>query len=204
MNKTEIRKLVAKTRNNSLDDNINNLSHKVFNNLINSELFINQIDKCKVVFMYASYNHEASTNEFFWFFKSKGYAIGFPRITDSKERKMSFFKVDELSELSVGYKGILEPISNVCLDELVNKAIMLVPVVGFDTLCNRVGYGGGYYDRYISSMTPQYKVGIGFEFQKFNKVDSDELDIKLDYIVTEKQIYGGSYERNWFRTVRKK
>ena len=67
--------------------------------------------------------------------------------------------------------------------------MLLVPLVAFDNKLNRLGYGGGYYDRYISkckSSNKIIKVGIGFSFQKVKSLPIDKYDKKLDFIITEK------------------
>ena len=68
---------------------------------------------------------------------------------------------------------------------------MLVPLVAFDKSFNRVGYGGGFYDRYIKKLRKSKKVitiGIAYSFQKIKEIKSNRFDIKLDFIVTEKKI----------------
>ena len=66
---------------------------------------------------------------------------------------------------------------------------MLVPLVAYDNELNRLGYGGGFYDRYISSKEYNkkiIKIGLGFSFQKIKKLPTNQYDKKLDYIITEK------------------
>ena len=61
--------------------------------------------------------------------------------------------------------------------------------MAYDKSCNRIGYGGGFYDRYIKKIKKIKKVltiGIAFSFQKVKKIPIDKNDIKLDFIVTEK------------------
>jgi 5-formyltetrahydrofolate cyclo-ligase len=67
--------------------------------------------------------------------------------------------------------------------------ILLIPLVGFDRQLNRLGYGGGFYDRYISKIKKNkkiIKIGLGFSFQKIDKLPINKHDKKLDYILTEK------------------
>ena len=64
-------------------------------------------------------------------------------------------------------------------------------MVGFDNQFNRLGYGGGYYDRYLSKVKYKYKIikiGVGFSFQKIKNIPIDNHDEKLDCIITEKKI----------------
>ena len=67
--------------------------------------------------------------------------------------------------------------------------ILLVPVVAFDDKMNRVGYGGGYYDRYIKKIKKKFKIitiGLAYSYQRVNKILTNKHDIRLDFIITEK------------------
>ena len=82
--------------------------------------------------------------------------------------------------------GIPEPISN----QIKYPDILLVPLVAFDKNLNRVGYGGGFYDRYIKKIKKIKKVitiGLAYSFQKVKKISVNKYDIKLDFIITEKE-----------------
>ena len=66
---------------------------------------------------------------------------------------------------------------------------MLVPLVAFDKNLNRIGYGGGFYDRYIRRISKKnkiFKIGLAYSFQQVKKIPINKYDIKLDYIITEK------------------
>jgi 5-formyltetrahydrofolate cyclo-ligase len=70
-----------------------------------------------------------------------------------------------------------------------NPRVLLIPLVAFDNQLNRLGYGGGYYDRYISKFQNNdklIKIGIGFSFQKVKTLQINKYDKKLDFIITEK------------------
>lgn len=66
--------------------------------------------------------------------------------------------------------------------------VIIVPLVGFDEKCNRLGHGKGYYDRFLKN-SRTLKIGLAFEAQKLDEIVTNENDIKLDYIITEKDIY---------------
>lgn len=87
------------------------------------------------------------------------------------------------------YYGILEPNTDTAI-KIEKKYIshIIVPCVGFDINHNRLGYGGGYYDRYLQDFKGK-KIGIAFEKQKLDEMITDNHDIKLDLIITEDNIY---------------
>ena len=98
---------------------------------------------------------------------------------------MDFFNWSSKDPLSVNKFGIPEPVSN----KKVHPNILLVPLVAFDKNNNRIGYGGGFYDRYINKIKKYKKIitiGLAFSFQKVSNIPINEYDIKLDFIVTEK------------------
>src|SRR5210317_2111057 len=100
---------------------------------------------------------------------------------------LNFFKWSIYEPLKTNKYGIPEPIS----DKKIDPNILLIPLVGFDNKLNRLGYGGGYYDRYLSKVElvkQVLKIGVGFSFQKVKNLPINRYDQKLDYIITEKKI----------------
>lgn len=67
--------------------------------------------------------------------------------------------------------------------------LILVPMLGFDNQLNRIGYGGGYYDKLLASITTAQKIGVCFEQGHVDKIPVEPHDIKLDVIITESSIY---------------
>ena len=105
---------------------------------------------------------------------------------------MNFYKWSKTEPLKVNKYGIPEPISNT----KVYPKILLIPLVGFDYHLNRLGYGGGYYDRYLSKKQNKnelFKIGVGFSFQKVKSIPIDKYDKKLDCVMTEKVIIEWEY-----------
>jgi 5-formyltetrahydrofolate cyclo-ligase len=66
---------------------------------------------------------------------------------------------------------------------------VIVPMLGFDTTLQRIGYGGGYYDRFLSSQHQAKKIGVSFELGKIEHVPAESHDVSLDIIVTESSVY---------------
>jgi len=117
--------------------------------------------------------------------EKSGYKISLP-IT-RKENKMDFFEWSYKEPLSIGNIGIPEPFSK----KKVYPDILLVPLVAFNKHKFRLGYGGGYYDRYIQKIKKIKKiltVGMAFSFQEIARLPISEHDKKLDFIFTENYI----------------
>ena len=99
---------------------------------------------------------------------------------------MNFFHWSVGDPLKINKYGIPETISK----KKIYPGILLVPLVAFDRKLNRLGYGGGYYDRYISKFKNDkmiIKIGIGFSIQKVKSIPINGFDKKMDYIITEKE-----------------
>ena len=101
---------------------------------------------------------------------------------------MNFFQWSLNDPLRINKYGIPEPISK----KKSYPGILLIPLLAFDKQLNRLGYGGGYYDRYIEKVGKLKKfktVGLSFSFQEIEKLPVNKFDKKLDFIVTENKIY---------------
>ena len=100
---------------------------------------------------------------------------------------MEFYNWNKNDPLLINKFGIPEPETTIS----VNPDILFVPLVAFDKELNRLGYGGGFYDRYIqklSKIKKIVKVGLAFSFQKLKTIPTNKHDKKLDIIITEKDI----------------
>ena len=116
-------------------------------------------------------------------FKKNKFNISLPVI--KKNFQMDFYKWTFSDPLKVNKYGIPEPTTK----SIVYPDILLIPLVAFDKNLNRLGYGGGYYDRLIKKLSKKkkiIKIGLAFSFQKINKVPINTYDQKLDYILTNK------------------
>ena len=102
---------------------------------------------------------------------------------------MNFFSWKKNDILFVNKFGILEPAES----QVKVPDVMLVPILAFDYNKYRLGYGKGFYDRYLQKNLKQFKniltVGVAFSFQRHNKLPINKNDVKLDFILTEKGIF---------------
>ena len=94
--------------------------------------------------------------------------------------------------LKINNFGIPEPIKL----KKVTPSVLIIPIVAFDAKLNRLGYGGGFYDRFISKLEKTkkiLKIGLALSCQKINKVPINKFDKKMNYIFTENKIYKWKY-----------
>lgn len=107
-----------------------------------------------------------------------------------KERKLLFFQVDGFEQLETVYMGIPEPNPALCMPlDMSTLDLMIVPGVAFDRKGYRLGYGGGYYDRFLARIPATFeKLSLAFSFQVVCRVPRDAHDIPVDTLITEKGI----------------
>lgn len=108
-----------------------------------------------------------------------------PVVVDDKT--MNFYELTSIDDTQVGKFGILEPRPAHSIEPN-DLEVIIVPLIAFDTNLHRLGQGKGYFDRYLSQ-TKALKIGVGFELQKIDEVPVESFDVRLDYIVTEKNVY---------------
>ena len=175
MNKSEIRKKILKLRKAN-----NHKNHKIdFKSLL--KIIRKSKITGKVIGGYYSYNYEIDAIEILKKLEKFNYHLSLPKIR--KDYKMDFFHWSTKDPLEINKFGIPEPVSDII--KLPN--ILLVPLVAFDKNRNRIGYGGGFYDRYIKKLKKKKKIltiGLAYSFQKVKKIPITKNDIQLDYIVT--------------------
>ena len=178
MNKSEIRKKILKIRKKNKDKNLK-INFKDILKIINK---IKSNDK--LIGGYYPYNYEVDVIEILKKFEKQKYHISLPKI--EKNYQMNFFTWSTKKPLIINKYGIPEPITN----KIVYPNIIFVPLVAFDKNLNRVGYGGGFYDRYLKRIKKNKKIitiGLAYSFQKIKKVPINKYDIKLDFVVTNRK-----------------
>ena len=179
MNKHKLRSKVLKIRKKNSNKNIEINLKKFF-----SFLRINKL-KSKNIGGYFPSNYEIDDLKILEMMEKKNFNVSLPVIKENNQ--MNFLKWSRHDPLKINKFGIPEPISS----KIIVPDIILVPLVSFDSELNRLGYGGGFYDRYINKIEKVKKVikiGLAFSYQKIKKIPVNKFDKKLDFIITEKEI----------------
>jgi len=178
VNKSEIRKKILKIRKKK-SSNIKDINFKNILKILNK----NKIPG-RIIGGYYPYNHEIDPFKILNKFEILNYKISLPKI--GKNSEMDFFYWSRKDPLKINKYGIPEPTS----EKVVYPNILFIPLVAFDKNFNRIGYGGGFYDRYINKIKKIKKVitiGLAYSFQKVKEIPVNKHDIKLDFIVTNKK-----------------
>ena len=176
MNKFEIRKKLLRIRKTKSSKNLE-LNFKDILKILDKKKFAENS-----VGGYYPFNYEVNVIDILRQFEKLNYKISLPRI--NKNSQMDFFYWSLKDPLKINRFGIPEPISN----KRIFPKILLVPLVAFDKNFYRIGYGGGFYDRYIKKLKKNKKIitiGLAYSFQKVKEIPINKHDVKLDFVVTD-------------------
>ncbi len=140
---------------------------------------------------YMSFGGELETGPLIADVLARGKTLALPRV-DRESRGLNFYAVRDLErDLAAGVWGIRQPRPDICA-ELAPAALefVLVPGVAFTRRCERLGYGGGYYDAFIRGMAHRPALVAGaFELQLLPELPTTERDQAVDIVVTEAAMY---------------
>ena len=157
---------------------------------IKERLFSTEYDKnAYFIFTFISTQEEVDTHNIIRKSLEKGKRIGVP-ITLPKEKKLLVSEIKNMDEeLEMGFYDILTPkkeyIREIPPEEI---DIVLVPGLIFREDGFRIGYGGGYYDRFLRNVKDVVKIGLCYEMQLYEDIPIASHDVPVDYIITEKRI----------------
>ena len=160
------------------------LSRKICDNVLSLKL----LSDAKTVLLYSAKGSEADITSLLPVFIQQGKTVCFPRCIDSES--MVFHKVTALSDLNAGYFGVREPDTTLAIIEkkdMGKDTLCFVPALSYDKRGYRLGYGKGYYDRFLEGFSG-ICVGITFDRCLAEKLPADAHDKKTDYIITESQV----------------
>ncbi len=184
LTKYKIRQEILRIRNSLSETEIVSNSNIISNKVISTKEF----KKAQSIGTYYPIRSEVKTFEIIKHSLATKKTIGLPRIIDSN--RIAFFKIMENSfediKFTKGKYGILE---NLMSDSIVEEMdLLIIPGIAFDLQGNRIGYGKGYYDRFLSTRKVSYIMGLAFENQIIKKIPTTENDIPVDVLVTENRI----------------
>ena len=143
-----------------------------------------QYRDCTSLYAYLSFNQEVRTNPIIQRAWAEGKRVAVPKVVGDE---MVFIWIDSFDNLAPqGAFHIMEPIENgpVAADE---SALILMPGLAFDPEGHRVGYGGGFYDRYLAAQPCHPTVALCYDFQLYDHLDVEDHDVLVDVVITDKE-----------------
>ncbi len=163
----EIRKSIS---NKELKSNI------IFNKIINTK----EYRDAHTIAMYKSLKSEVNTDKLIDYAIANNKVVLIPKV---EKDNLVFYKIDKQTKLIKSNFGVLEPVNSQIITKE-NIDLIIVPGVCFDQKGNRLGFGKGYYDRFLNDMKT-IKIGICYKEQLSDNIPTNNNDIKMDLIITD-------------------
>ncbi|MEW6001993.1 MAG: 5-formyltetrahydrofolate cyclo-ligase [Nitrospirota bacterium] len=185
VHKETLRKKALEKRNS-----IPSSERKKKDELIKNKLFeMTEFKRANTIFFYASVRTEVDTMGMMEESLKMGKRVVVSKV-DRERHRLILYEIKDINELSPGYKGIPEPSSyNARIVDIRGVDVVIVPGAGFDSFGNRLGYGAGYYDILLSKIKKKIPlVALAYEEQLIGFIPSEFHDVKMDVIVTDKQV----------------
>ena len=175
MDKTELRREIRARKRAMTEEEIETRSAKLAQLFFASEAY----QKAKTIYGYLPYNQEVRTVPMLERALKDGKKVAVPKVYGEE---MKFLYLDDLNAVAKGYAGIPEPIANepVAQDE---TALVLMPGLAFDPQGHRIGYGGGFYDKFLAAEPNHPTLALCYEFQMLPKLDVEDHDIPVDTVL---------------------
>lgn len=195
ISKEKVRKKAVETRDSIDEESRQQKSEEIAKKILEADWF----KEADTVLSYHAFRSEVEVDALNRAVLTQGKKLYLPK-TYVKEKQIRFFEITDLSKLKRGYQKIWEPtgeepeFSFETVKEEQKKVLMIMPGTAYDARGYRMGYGGGYYDRYLNAHEAEWKmidfmtVFAAFSEQKMILIPGERCDVKPDVIVTEKEI----------------
>ena len=175
MDKKELRRTIRERKRAMTEEEIVSRSEKLGQLFAQSEAY----KAAKTIYGYLPYNQEVRTVPMLEQALKDGKRVAVPKVYGDE---MKFLYLDDLSQVEKGYAGIPEPIADgpVADDD---TALVLMPGLAFDPSGHRIGYGGGFYDKFLAAEPNHPTLALCYEFQMLPRLDTEEHDIPVDTVL---------------------
>ena len=175
MDKKELRRAIRERKRAMTEEEIVSRSQMLGLLLIQSEAYKN----AKTIYGYLPYNQEVRTVAMLEQAMKDGKRVAVPKCYGDE---MKFIWMEDLSRVEKGYANIPEPIADgpVADDE---TALVLMPGLAFDPQGHRIGYGGGFYDKFLASEPNHPTLALCYDFQMLDHLETEEFDIPVDHVI---------------------
>lgn len=175
MNKQELRRAIRERKRAMTEEEIVERSNALAEKFYNSPAY----QAASTIYGYLPYNQEVRTIPMLQRALDEGKRVAVPKVYGEE---MRFIYLEDLTQVSKGYAGIPEPIADAPVAED-KQALVLMPGLAFDPQGHRIGYGGGFYDRFLAQEPHHPTLALCYEFQMQAHLDTEEFDIPVDTVL---------------------
>ena len=175
MDKKQLRRMIRERKRAMTEAEIQSRSEALAQLLYASEAYRN----AKTIYGYLPYNQEVRTVPMLEQALRDGKQVAVPKVFGDE---MKFLYLQDLTQVAKGYAGIPEPIADEPVAED-KTALVLMPGLAFDPQGHRIGYGGGFYDKFLAAEPDHPTLALCYEFQLLPKLETEEHDIPVDVVL---------------------
>lgn len=175
MNKQELRRAIRERKRAMTEEEIVERSNTLAEKFYNSPAY----QAASTIYGYLPYNQEVRTVPMLQRALDEGKRVAVPKVYGEE---MRFIYLEDLTQVSKGYAGIPEPIADAPVADD-QRALVLMPGLAFDPQGHRIGYGGGFYDRFLAQEPHHPTLALCYEFQMQAHLDTEEFDIPVDTVL---------------------
>ena len=175
MDKKELRRAIRERKRAMTLDEIESRSRKLGELFAASEAY----QKARTIYGYLPYNQEVRTVPMLERALAEGKRVAVPKCYGDE---MKFIYLDDLTQVEKGYAGIPEPIADGPIAD-VPQALVLMPGLAFDPAGHRIGYGGGFYDKFLAQEPEHPTLALCYEFQMLEHLETEEFDVPVDTVL---------------------
>ena len=175
MNKQELRKAIRARKRAMTPEEIERRSQALCRKFLQSEAY----QRARTLYGYLPYNQEVRTVPILERALADGKRVAVPKVYGDE---MKFIFLEDLTQVAVGYANIPEPIADGPVAQEPD-ALVLMPGLAFDPQGHRIGYGGGFYDKFLSREPEHPTVALCYEFQMVAQLETEEFDIPVDTVI---------------------
>jgi 5-formyltetrahydrofolate cyclo-ligase len=190
--KGDTRKQILRARNAMTPEEITSVSHAIVKRLIE----LDPIRGASTVMVYLAFGSEVLADDLVLWGWGERKRIAVP-LCRPVRRQLIACRIESFDELERGHYGIREPMADLIRPVPPEEIdVIVVPAVAFDRQGHRLGYGGGYYDRFFPGVPRAIRIGIAFARQIVEEIPVDPHDVEMDRIVTEREVIVPRNERS--------
>lgn len=175
MNKQELRRTIRERKRAMTEEEIVERSNALAEKFYNTPAY----QAASTIYGYLPYNQEVRTVPMLQRALDEGKRVAVPKVYGEE---MRFIYLEDLTQVSKGYAGIPEPIADAPVADD-KKALVLMPGLAFDPQGHRIGYGGGFYDKFLAKEPHHPTLALCYEFQMQAHLDTEEFDIPVDTVL---------------------
>ena len=185
--KKDVRNYIKNIKSSMNSQEVIEKSVQIQNLLMEQE----EYKKAENIYIYVNYNQEVITTDIIRMSLLAGKNVYVPKVYNDAIKFHLIHSFED--DLAPGVYGILEPVGDVTDD--LRDGLLIMPGLAFDLEFHRIGYGGGYYDKYLALPNSHLKLALAYDFQIFDLITTDEFDRKVDVIITQDLVIRTSFDK---------